>query len=80
VVINNPQRGSQWQRWDLHLHTPFTKLANAYKGKDEDGTWDEDKTWDEYHQCSSVSHAFGINWAPKASITHTNDFPVIIAF
>jgi hypothetical protein len=33
-----------------------------------------------FHQCSSVSHAFGINWAPKASITHTNDFPVIIAF
>ncbi|MFT4849275.1 MAG: ABC-type lipoprotein export system ATPase subunit [Sediminicola sp.] len=62
MVINNPQKGSQWQRWDLHLHTPFTKLANAYKGKDEFGTWDEEKIWDEYIKIlhESPVQAFGI--------------------
>jgi hypothetical protein len=27
----NSNRGSIWRRWDLHLHTPDTKLSNAYK-------------------------------------------------
>lgn len=25
------KRGSLWRRWDLHLHTPETKLSNDYK-------------------------------------------------
>ncbi len=33
------KRGSLWRRWDLHLHTPDTKLANDYKSKDGD-VWD----------------------------------------
>lgn len=28
-------RGSEWSRWDLHLHSPYTRLANNY-----DGDWD----------------------------------------
>ena len=31
--------GSVWRRWDLHLHTPDTKLANDYKTEDGD-VWD----------------------------------------
>lgn len=31
--------GSMWRRWDLHLHTPGTKLSNAY-GKPDEDTWD----------------------------------------
>jgi predicted nucleic acid-binding Zn-ribbon protein len=30
-------RGSEWRKWDLHVHTPFTKLNNKYsltKGAD----------------------------------------------
>ena len=30
------KRGSVWRRWDLHLHTPGTKLANAYKTEEGD--------------------------------------------
>ena len=30
------KRGSLWRRWDLHLHTPDTKLANDYKTEDGD--------------------------------------------
>lgn len=34
------QRGSEWRRWDLHLHTPFTKLSNNYIGDTDDEIWD----------------------------------------
>ena len=27
------ENGSQWRRWDLHIHAPETKLSNAYKCK-----------------------------------------------
>ena len=27
--------GSTWTRWDLHLHTPATKLSDAYGGADD---------------------------------------------
>jgi hypothetical protein len=25
-------RGSEWRKWDLHVHTPFTHLSNGYQG------------------------------------------------
>jgi hypothetical protein len=28
-------RGSEWRRWDLHIHTPDTALNDQF------GTWDE---------------------------------------
>lgn len=31
-------RGSQWLKWDLHLHAPGTKLSCGY-GKPDDVTW-----------------------------------------
>jgi predicted ATPase len=56
------QKGSEWKRWDLHIHTPFTKLANAFKGKDEEGIWSEKRIWDEYIKVlyESPVQAFGI--------------------
>lgn len=33
-------RGSEWRRWELHLHTPFTKKADHYIGKTADEKWD----------------------------------------
>jgi ABC-type lipoprotein export system ATPase subunit len=50
------QTGSEWRRWDLHVHTPFTKLSDAYKGADEESIWNEYIT---YLYTSSVQ-AFGI--------------------
>lgn len=29
TFTHNP-RGSNWQRWDLHIHAPGTKLSSAY--------------------------------------------------
>ena len=50
----NSKKGSQWRRWDLHIHTPETKFANRYKS---DGD-----VWDEYIDCleDSPVKAFGI--------------------
>lgn len=30
--------GSEWHKWDLHLHTPFTALCDGYKLNDMDDT------------------------------------------
>ncbi len=52
--MNNFQRGSEWRRWDLHLHTPNTKLSN---------NCGEDTTvWDSYIENleNSPVEVFGI--------------------
>lgn len=33
-------RGSEWRRWELHLHTPFTKKEDQYKGDTYEEKWD----------------------------------------
>lgn len=49
-------KGSEWRRWDLHLHTPNTKLANCFAG-----LYDED-IWESYIDILEKSpvQAFGI--------------------
>ena len=29
------QKGSEWRRWDLHVHTPDTALSDQFGGWDE---------------------------------------------
>ncbi|UGY27725.1 hypothetical protein HU675_0013730 [Bradyrhizobium septentrionale] len=54
--MTNSLEGSLWRRWDLHLHTPATRLANGFEGV---GT---DTAWDRYIDLleSSPVQAFGI--------------------
>lgn len=33
-------RGSAWRRWELHLHTPFTKKEDLYEGSSPEERWD----------------------------------------
>lgn len=51
-------KGSIWRKWDLHLHTPKTKLSDNYKleGKEESEIW---KRYCEIIEKSDVS-VFGI--------------------
>jgi ABC-type cobalamin/Fe3+-siderophores transport system ATPase subunit len=35
AVMPPYERGSEWRRWDLHIHAPDTAMANQF------GTWDE---------------------------------------
>jgi hypothetical protein len=48
-------RGSEWRKWDLHIHAPGTKLNDQFKAADGD-------VWDEYCQLlhDSDVQAFGI--------------------
>src|SRR5688500_7673794 len=44
-------RGSEWKKWDLHIHTPDTHLASNYRGN-----------WREYLEALAASdiNVFGI--------------------
>ena len=33
--MENSSEGSVWRRWDLHVHTPGTKLSDSYGGFEE---------------------------------------------
>ena len=37
---NKYPRGSEWKRWDLHIHTPFSYLANEFGDPAQEDTWD----------------------------------------
>lgn len=34
-------RGSEWRRWELHLHTPSTKKSDQYSGSNETEKWND---------------------------------------
>lgn len=36
----NYERGSEWCRWDLHIHTPGTLKNDQYAGNSLDEKWD----------------------------------------
>ena len=38
--MNSFLKGSEWRRWDLHLHTPFTKKEDNYHGTTPEEKWD----------------------------------------
>lgn len=37
--MNSP-RGSLWRKWDLQVHTPFSKLNNQFGDPDDQSVWD----------------------------------------
>ena len=42
-------RGSEWRRWDLHMHTPGTQKNDCFEGKSQNEKWDKFYTTiDEY--------------------------------
>ena len=53
-------RGSEWRRWEFHLHTPFTKKEDQYTGKTAD------EKWDNFY--SSISNYIGDGSNPQHSI------------
>lgn len=52
--LKSSPKGSEWRRWDLHIHPPGTKLSDGYGDKSED--------WDRYIDFleSSPVAAFGV--------------------
>lgn len=42
------ERGSEWNRWDFHVHTPYSVLNNGF-GFNPDPDYEQDeKQFDEY--------------------------------
>jgi len=35
------QRGSEWRRWDLHIHTPGTKKNDQFEGRNLEEKWEK---------------------------------------
>lgn len=35
------QIGSEWRKWDLHIHTPFTKLSDNFSADDSSDLWEK---------------------------------------
>lgn len=54
MELLNSKKGSEWRRWDLHIHTPETKLSNCYQCDGD--IWDE---YIDFIENSSV-RVFGI--------------------
>lgn len=40
-MTSNCPRGSQWRKWDLHLHAPGTKQADHFRAPDGVEIWEE---------------------------------------
>jgi ABC-type cobalamin/Fe3+-siderophores transport system ATPase subunit len=39
AIVNRFPRGSEWRKWDLHIHPPRTKLSNSYADRDGQPDW-----------------------------------------
>ena len=37
--MSNFPRGSEWRRWELHIHTPFTRKGDCFTGSTEAEKW-----------------------------------------
>ena len=49
--MNYFQRGSEWRRWDLHIHTPFTRKNDCFTGCADSSKPEEEKIrekWDNF--------------------------------
>lgn len=40
-MFHQYSRGSEWRRWELHLHTPQTKKNDQFEGKNPEEKWDK---------------------------------------
>ena len=58
--IDKINRGSEWRKWDLHVHIPETKLNNQYKS--------ESNVWREFCERIEKSDVDVFVWAVKRNI------------
>ena len=41
MTVKRYPRGSQWRRWDLHVHAPGTKINDGYQKAGGDLDWNQ---------------------------------------
>ncbi|WP_311474055.1 TrlF family AAA-like ATPase [uncultured Rothia sp.] len=75
-------RGSEWRKWDLHVHTPGTKLNNKYKFSDLDQE-ERNRANELYEKCKNMLVDYQINeqrakeWLFWIDTIHNSDVGVI---
>ena len=56
TIYKSDPKGSEWRKWDLHVHTPLTKINDQYL------TLDREDIWQKF--CERIEHSdvdvFGI--------------------
>lgn len=53
------ERGSEWRRWDFHLHTPYTKKNDQFSGNN-------DEKWERFYQ--DIKNYIGDGHDPQRKI------------
>lgn len=41
MAVKTYQKGSEWIKWDLHIHTPYSICNQQYGNSQEEGTWEK---------------------------------------
>jgi len=59
--ISTYPTGSEWRRWDLHIHTPETNKEDSYSGSTRE------EKWDNFYRC--ISEYVGDGSDPSKAIT-----------
>lgn len=75
-------RGSEWRKWDLHVHTPGTKLNNKYKFSKLDEE-ERNRANALYEKCKNMSVVNQVNeqrakeWLLWIDTIHNSDISVV---
>ena len=75
-------RGSEWRKWDLHVHTPGTKLNNKYKFSKLDEE-ERNRANALYEKCKNMSVVNKVNeqrakeWLLWIDTIHNSDISVV---
>jgi hypothetical protein len=40
-IYNKYPKGSEWRKWDLHIHAPSSALNNQFDGQTEEEKWEK---------------------------------------
>lgn len=70
-------RGSEWRRWDLHLHAPGTKQSDGFKATDGSDVWDTycRKLHDSNVQAFGITDYFSADGYLSASEKYKERYP-----
>lgn len=70
-------RGSEWRKWDLHLHAPGTKLSDQFKTTDCDDVWTAycQRLHDSDVQAFGIADYFSVDGYVAAREQYTARYP-----
>lgn len=61
-------RGSEWRRWDLHIHTPGTQKNDQFEGSSPE------EKWERYYKCIAEYIGDGSDPAKSIAVMGITDY------